>query len=86
MVTLIEKKGSAPRSTGARMIVKKDGTIISSIGGGFGEFEASQYAAEMLMQGPNVKRYTCRMNNREAADQGMVCGGMIDILIQIIGV
>lgn len=86
MVTLIEKKGSAPRSTGARMIVKADGTIISSIGGGYGEFEASQYAKEMLAHGPRVKRYTCKMNNRDAADQGMVCGGMIDILIQVVEV
>ena len=85
IVTLIDKKGSAPRSTGARMIVKRDGTIISSIGGGFGEFEASQHALQMLENGPSVKRYTCKMNNREAADKGMVCGGTIDILIQIVG-
>ena len=84
MVTLIEKRGSAPRSTGARMIVKRDGTIISSIGGGFGEFEASQYAKEMLENGPGAKRYTCKMNNREAAYKGMVCGGTIDILIRIV--
>jgi xanthine dehydrogenase accessory factor len=83
MVTLIEKHGSAPRSAGARMIVKRDRTIISSIGGGFGEFEASQLAKEMLLHGPNVKRYTCRMNNTDAANMGMVCGGTIDILIQI---
>lgn len=84
MVTLIDKKGSAPRSTGARMIVKHDGTIISSIGGGFGEFEASQLAKEMLLNGPKVKRYTCRMNNTDAANMGMVCGGTIEILIQIV--
>ncbi len=83
MVTLISKHGSAPRSTGARMIVKSDGTIVSSIGGGFGEFEASQYAREMLLHGPGVKRYTCKMNNTDAASKGMICGGVIDILIQI---
>ena len=49
-VTLIEKNGSAPRSTGARMIVKQDGTIISSIGGGFGEYEAAQYAKENIVK------------------------------------
>lgn len=86
MVTLIDKKGSAPRSTGARMIVKKDGTIISSIGGGFGEYEASVRAKEMLEHGPSVMRYTCRMNNTDAAENGMVCGGTIDILIQIVEV
>ena len=86
MVTLISKRGSAPRSTGARMIVKGDGTIISSIGGGFGEFEAAGYAMEMLEQHKKAKRYSCKMNNRDAADKGMVCGGEIDILIQIEGV
>lgn len=83
MVTLIEKHGSAPRSAGARMIVKSDGTIISSIGGGFGEYEASERAKAMLISGPKVKRYTCRMNNTDAAENGMVCGGTIEILIQV---
>ncbi len=86
MITLIDKRGSAPRSTGARMIVKKDGTIISSIGGGFGEYEASVRAKEMLEHGPSVMRYTCRMNNTDAAESGMVCGGTVDILIQIVEV
>lgn len=86
MVTLIEKHGSAPRSTGARMIVKRDGTIISSIGGGFGEYEAAERAKEMLLHGTKTCRYSCSMNNRDAADQGMVCGGTIDILIQIVEV
>ena len=84
MVTLISKKGSAPRSTGARMIVKQDGTIISSVGGGFGEFEASQYAQDMLRNHIGAKRYTCKMNNTDAAQKGMICGGEIDILIQIV--
>ncbi len=83
MVTLISKRGSAPRSTGARMIVKPDGIIISSIGGGFGEYEAAERAKSMLRNGPKVMRYTCRMNNSEAAQKGMICGGTIDILIQI---
>lgn len=83
MVTLISKSGSTPRSTGARMIVKKDGTIISSIGGGYGEFEAAEHAKSMLRNGPKAMRYTCRMNNTEAAQKGMICGGSIDILIQI---
>ena len=84
MVTLISKSGSAPRSTGARMIVRRDGTIISSIGGGFGEYEASQYAIEMLQNHTAARRYTCRMTNRDAAEAGMVCGGTVDVLIQTI--
>lgn len=84
MVTLIAKKGSAPRSTGARMIVQRDGTILSSIGGGFGEYEAAQYALAMLRDGTAAKRYTCSMTNDDAAKAGMVCGGTVDVLIQIV--
>lgn len=81
--TIISKRGSAPRSTGARMIVYPDGSTVSSVGGGFGEYEATQYALSMLKNGPSVKRYTCNMTNQDAAEAGMVCGGTIDILIQI---
>ena len=38
----------------------------------------------MLKHGPKVRRYTCRMNNTNAAEKGMICGGEIDILIQIV--
>ena len=86
MVTLIDKKGSAPRASGARMIVFGDGRIVSSIGGGFGEFEAAEHAKRMLTYGPKQKRYTCRMNNTDAAQKGMICGGEIDIFIQIVEV
>lgn len=84
MVTLIRKRGSAPRTTGARMIVHPDGRIVSSIGGGFGEFQAAQYASEMLQNGPAAKCYTCSMNNTDAAKVGMICGGTVDVLIQIV--
>lgn len=86
MCTVISKRGSAPRSTGARMIVTSDGRIISSVGGGYGEFEAATFAREMLKNGPAARRYTCNMNNTDAAEAGMVCGGSIDIFIQIVEV
>lgn len=84
MCTVISKRGSAPRSTGARMIVTGDGKIISSVGGGYGEFEAASFARDMLQNGPAARRYTCNMNNTDAAEAGMVCGGSIDLLIQIV--
>ena len=84
MVTLISKTGSAPRGTGARMLVCGDGTILSSIGGGYGEYEAAQYALSMLQSGPDAKRYVCSMTNEDAAKAGMVCGGTVEVLIQIV--
>ena len=85
MVTLVSKTGSAPRATGARMIVQPNGTIISSIGGGFGEYEAVEHAKRMLCsRATGAMRYTCHMTNDDAAKAGMICGGTVDVLIQII--
>lgn len=85
MVTVIGKTGSAPRSVGARMIVEPDGTSHSSVGGGYGEYEAIRHAVNMLQNGTRVAKYTCSMTNADAAKAGMVCGGTIDVLIQIVG-
>lgn len=84
MVTLVSKTGSAPRSTGARMIVTRDGTVISSIGGGLGEFDATKRARQLLSDNTaEAVRYTCQMTNFEAESAGMICGGTVDVLIQL---
>ena len=83
VVTIVGKHGSAPRTTGARMIVTPDGRIISSVGGGFGEYEASLKAMELLTdKTTSAVRYNCWMNNEDASNAGMICGGTIDVLIQ----
>lgn len=84
MVTLISKKGSSPRSPGARMIVLRDGTVISSIGGGYGEYEACMHAQAMMNSGETFQRYTCHMTNDDAARKGMICGGTVDVIIKIV--
>ena len=85
LVTVVNKHGSAPRSTGARMIVTPQGQIISSVGGGFGEYEAFHHAIDLLNDRKcSALRYTCKMNNEDASSAGMICGGTIDVLIQAI--
>lgn len=85
LVTVVNKRGSAPRSTGARMIVTPQGQIISSVGGGFGEYEAFHHAVDLLNDREcSALRYTCKMNNEDASNAGMICGGTIDVLIQAI--
>lgn len=85
LVTVVNKHGSAPRSAGARMIVTPQGKIISSVGGGFGEYEAFHHAIDLLNNHDcSALRYTCKMNNEDASNAGMICGGTIDVLIQAI--
>lgn len=82
MATIINKNGSAPRGIGARMLRLKTGEIIGTIGGGLAEFEAIK-----IMQ--NFKNgdkaiYNFNMSNGEAGKSGMICGGQIDVIFEVI--
>ena len=48
LVTVIAGSGSTPRGAGARMIVRKDGTTMGTIGGGAVEYEAGRMALDVL--------------------------------------
>jgi len=77
---IINKSGSSPRGIGSQMLIKKDSSIIDTIGGGMIEFSAIQEAVRILDQetpAASVKHYI--LNNEEAASLGMWCGGNIDI-------
>lgn len=83
LLTIIKKKGSSPRSTGSRMLVRSDGSIEGSIGGGSAEYLAIEQAKKNLQQGKRlVWQETFDMTNRESANTGMICGGTIKVLFE----
>lgn len=81
MALIVTKSGSSPRAPGARMLVYPDGSIAGSVGGGDGEYEAIRHAVQAIESG-KCGIYHCVMNNEDAAEEGMVCGGVIDVFIQ----
>lgn len=83
LVTIVSVKGSTPRSPGARMIVFKDGRTYGTVGGGCGEAEIRQEALRVLHHRKN-QGYTLDMTNDTAEEEGMVCGGTMDVFIEYI--
>lgn len=81
MAAVISKKGSAPRSTGARMLVLPDGALCGSVGGGMGEAQACRQALRVLETGEPAL-VECDMTNADAKQQGMVCGGKIAVWLE----
>lgn len=81
VATILETEGSAPRKAGAKMIVKPDGKIIGTIGGGWGEAQVMREAAGMIGSGMYRIR-TIEMNADIAAKEGMACGGSMKVLIE----
>ena len=85
LVTIVSTKGSTPRKTGAKMIVWPDGRILGSIGGGCCESEVIRTALDVIREG-GYQIQTVDMTGSVAEDEGMVCGGTMDVLIEPVNI
>lgn len=65
------KTGSSPRSVGSMMLVKGDGSIIGSVGGGIVEHAVMKHALTVTA----IEEQTYDLSNSESAKLGMICGG-----------
>lgn len=84
IVTIISTKGSVPRKAGAKMLVYPSGKISGSIGGGCSEGEVINNARYLLRTG-GYQFQTVDMTGDVAEDEGMVCGGIMDVIIEYFG-
>lgn len=83
LVTIVDRKGSAPQGIGVKMLVLPDGNCIGTIGGGCMESEVLKMALLMIREGADkAKLYQVDLTGEEAEDEGMVCGGIVDVLLE----
>lgn len=81
LVTIIASSGSTPRGAGSRMLVKQDGSIKGTVGGGAVEYQAIQMALKAMEEKKSrMKGFTLARN--QTADIGMVCGGKVELYFQ----
>ena len=75
---ITEGDGSIPRTTGAYMLVGKEGRIFGTIGGGNLEYQAVLHAGELLAQKKcEYREYD--LGSGEGKGLGMVCGGRVKV-------
>jgi xanthine dehydrogenase accessory factor len=80
LVTVIGVKGSVPRHSGSKMLVRADGSIAGSIGGGKLEADAIDNAMELMgAESPVRKTFTL------TEDYGALCGGQVELLFEPLG-
>ena len=83
MTTIVARRGSAPRAVGTKMLVLPDGRCVGTIGGGCAEAEVLRKALWMLRsQEPKTKLCQVNMTGKDAEEEGMVCGGVIDVFLE----
>lgn len=81
LATIVRRLGSTPRKDSAKMLIREDGTAVGSVGGGCVEGEVWQKAKEVIRSGrPHLLSFD--LNNEDAANDGLVCGGRVEIFIE----
>jgi len=63
------------------MLVRDDGSIVGTVGGGCVEAEVWQ-AARGVMESERPRTLTFNLNQNPKYDTGLVCGGTLDIFIE----
>ena len=78
---MVRTRGSTPQKPGAKLLVRRDGTAVGTLGGGCVEGDLWFAAKEVLRHrgGPQYRDYY--LNEDIAARDGLVCGGTMYFLL-----
>jgi xanthine dehydrogenase accessory factor len=82
VATVAQTRGSTPQQRGAKMLFFESGTVAGTVGGGCIEAEVWAEAREALRSGASALHHFS-LTAEEASEEGMVCGGTMDIFIDV---
>ncbi|MCU1284747.1 MAG: hypothetical protein JWO13_1097 [Acidobacteriales bacterium] len=81
LATIINVRGSIPSFETAKMLVRDDGSIVGTIGGGCVEADVWQVAKE-VMRTEKSQTLTFNLNENPKYDTGLVCGGTLEVFVE----
>lgn len=79
--TIVSSKGSLPMSKKAKMLVRPDGEIVGTVGGGCLEADVWAEARDVMETGvPTLQRFI--LTEEHAGENGLNCGGNVEIFTE----
>src|SRR5262244_3190222 len=81
VATIVNVRGSIPSFETAKMLVRDDGSIFGTIGGGCVEADVWRAAREVMEQ-EKPRTLTFDLNQNPKDDTGLVCGGTLDVFVE----
>src|SRR6266513_1832294 len=81
LATIVHTNGSIPSYESSRMLVREDGSIAGTIGGGCVEAEVWA-AAKEVMQNEAPRKMVFNLNNEASYDNGLICGGTLEVFVE----
>ena len=81
LATIVNVVGSIPSHALAKMLVRRDGSIAGTIGGGAAEAAVIREALEVIATSKQ-RMVNFKLHENPQLDIGMVCGGTLDVFIE----
>ena len=81
IATIVQVRGSIPSYESAKMLVREDGSMIGTIGGGCVEAEVWEAAREVIEK-EQPRHLSFNLGQDAAYDNGLICGGQLDIFVE----
>jgi xanthine dehydrogenase accessory factor len=81
LATIVEVRGSIPSYESAKLLVREDGSMLGTIGGGCVEAEVWNAAREVL-DTEKPRRLKFSLGQDAAYDNGLICGGQLDVFVE----
>ena len=85
VATVARTRGSTPQQRGAKMLFFANGEVAGTVGGGCIEAEVWAEARSALRSGQSQLHHFS-LTADEASEEGMVCGGTMDIFVEVLNV
>jgi xanthine dehydrogenase accessory factor len=81
LATIVHTNGSIPSYESSRMLVREDGSLVGTVGGGCVEADVWA-AAKEVMQKEAPRKMVFNLNNEATYDNGLICGGTVEIFLE----
>jgi xanthine dehydrogenase accessory factor len=81
LATIVQVKGSIPSYESAKLLVREDGSMLGTIGGGCVEAEVWNVAREVIAT-ERPRNLNFSLGEDAAYDNGLICGGQLDIFVE----
>jgi len=81
VATIVQVNGSIPSYESAKLLVREDGSMIGTVGGGCVEAEVWNAAREVI-ESEKPKHLNFSLGQDAAYDNGLICGGQLNIFVE----
>ncbi len=81
VATIVHVRGSIPSYESAKILVREDGSMIGTIGGGCVEAEVWNAARDVIAE-EKPRKLSFNLGQDAAYDNGLICGGQLEVFVE----